>query len=317
MISRGNAFATHLRDPSSFTVALSLTSHFDTAPVHNAGLADGVQAWFISGSRTVEGGPTPPELAAMVLDGGGEPVVTVPLADRDRERVLSDLREYHGMGVRNLLLVTGDYPREEEEGRTPFFDIDSVQLLMLLREAHGADIEIFRDFFKGVVVSPFKKLEEELLWQYAKLERKVEAGADFIVSQAGFDARAWDEVVRFVRNMGNVFVPDLATARRIADGLVPGLAVPPALLEKIASEERRGAEGRRETLLRAAKSMAVLRGLGYDGATGRCSEAGSAATTSASSWKRRRVSPPAGWSAWRRRRFPKSASPAFSPAPGA
>jgi methylenetetrahydrofolate reductase (NADPH) len=273
MTQPGNAFATHLRDPSSFTVALSLTSHFDTEPVHNAGLADGVQAWFISGSRAVEGGPTPPELAAMVLDGGGEPVVTVPLADRNRERVLSDLREYHGMGVRNLLLVTGDYPRGEEEGRVPFFDIDSVQLLMLLREAHGGDTGIFRDFIRGVVVSPFKKLEEELLWQYAKLERKVQVGADFIVSQAGFEPRAWDEVVRFVRNtgldrpvMGNVLVPDLATARRIADGQVPGLSVPPALLEKIADEERRGAEGRRETLRRAAKSMAVMRGLGCDGA---------------------------------------------------
>ena len=45
----GNAFSAHLGDPSTFTVCLSLTSHFDPEPVRNEGLADGVHAFFIAG----------------------------------------------------------------------------------------------------------------------------------------------------------------------------------------------------------------------------------------------------------------------------
>jgi methylenetetrahydrofolate reductase (NADPH) len=265
-------FAAHLGDPSTFTVGLSLSSHFDSGPPGNEGLADGVQAFFISGSGNGEGA-SPAELAAMVLDGGREAVVSVPMGGRAREDVLRELREYHSLGVRNLLVVTGDYPRGAEGERVPFFDLESVQLLMLLDGMTGTDHTHFREMLKGCVVSPFKKLEEEVAWQYARLERKVAVGADFIVSQAGFDVRAWDELARFVRVgklgrplMGNVLVPDLALAQRIAAGEVPGISMPPGLLETIGAEAKRGEDGRREGLRRAARSMAVLRGLGFQGA---------------------------------------------------
>jgi methylenetetrahydrofolate reductase (NADPH) len=231
-----------------------------------------VGAFFISGSAGWQGGPEPTELAAMVLDGGGEPVVSLPARDRPREDVLQDLRRYHSLGVRNLLVVTGDYPGDKD-GRASFFDLETVQLLMLLREAAGEEGDLFRELRTGCVVSPFKKLEAETIWQYARLERKAATGADFIVSQAGFDVRAWDELVRFVRSaklgrpvIGNVLVPDLALARRIAGREVPGISMPPSLLAKITDEEVRGEAGRRERLTRAARSLAVLRGLGYQGA---------------------------------------------------
>jgi methylenetetrahydrofolate reductase (NADPH) len=105
------------------------------------------------------------------------------------------------------------------------------------------------------------------MWQYARLRRKVEAGANFIVSQAGYDPRAWDELIRYCRleglappAIGTVLVPDAGLARRIAEGRLPGVAIPQRLLERLCSADGRSALGL------AAAAVAVLRGLGFRGA---------------------------------------------------
>ena len=91
-----------------------------------------------------------------------------------------------------------------------------------------------RDAFAlGCAISPFKTLESEQIWQYARLARKVEAGAGFIVAQAGFDPRRWDELARFCRLqararplLGKVLVPDASNLRRIQEDSIPGVIMP-------------------------------------------------------------------------------------------
>jgi len=51
-------------------------------------------------------------------------------------------------------------------------------------------------FFKGCTVSPFKKYESEVMAQYYRLYKKVKIGADFVITQLGFDARKFDELLR-------------------------------------------------------------------------------------------------------------------------
>jgi len=167
------------------------------------------------------------------------------------------------MGVNDILVVTGEYPAAARD--RDLFDIDSVQALMLLREAGERHEGIPADLNKGCVVAPCKRLESELMWQYLRLRRKVEVGADFIVAQAGFDPRAWDELVRFCRLeglarpvIGTVLVPGVELARRIGAGQVPGVSIPPRLLERLASPDA-------AALRLAGAAVAVLRGLGYQG----------------------------------------------------
>jgi methylenetetrahydrofolate reductase (NADPH) len=230
-------------------------------------------AFFISDDRPGAGGIPGPILAEEVLGRGGVPVVSFSPADRTREEVIERLREYHSAGVRDLLLVTGDYePAWAEKGYDPSFDLDSIQLLMFLREAAGGDAAFFGDFSKGTVVSPFKGLEAEVMWQYARLVRKGEAGGEFVVSQAGYDPRVWDELVRFSRMkklsgpvMGNLLLPDPETALRIAMGLVPGISLPASLAKQIAKEAETGLGVAEESVRRGGKMAAVLRGLGYQG----------------------------------------------------
>ena len=55
------------------------------------------------------------------------------------------------------------------------------------------------DFYCGVCVSPFKKLESETMAQYFKLEKKIQAGAQFLVTQVGYDARKVHEVLQWLK----------------------------------------------------------------------------------------------------------------------
>jgi methylenetetrahydrofolate reductase (NADPH) len=225
-----------------------------------------VQGFFVSDRACAPGELSTEELAGQVLAAGGDPVLSFTLATRDRTEVLDRVRAWSASGVRSLLVVTGDHPRGGG-GDGPRFDLDSMQTLMLLGEAGARADRLPPHLHKGCVVSPFKSSEAELMWQYARLRRKVEAGADFIVSQAGYDPRAWDELLRYCRlaglavpAIGTVLVPDVALARRIAEGGLPGVAIPQRLLARLSSPDSRSALGL------AAAAVAVLRGLGFRGA---------------------------------------------------
>jgi methylenetetrahydrofolate reductase (NADPH) len=266
-------------DVPSFSVSIALRPHYLSYTPPSSLLLDLVErsvregrvhSFFLSAGWAGHGDLSSTALAREILRRGGTPVVSIACADRSREEILRSLRAFHGEGVRDFLIVTGDYPRDtRRRGEEPIFDVDAVQILMLLREA---DVEkSLADTALGCVVSPFKFLEAELYWQYARLQRKTRAGGDFIVSQAGFDARKWDELARYSRLagidrplIGHVLVPDSRIAKIIGEGLVPGVTMPPSLFARIEEESRKG-DGRTAGLRRAAGAVAIHRGLGYDG----------------------------------------------------
>jgi methylenetetrahydrofolate reductase (NADPH) len=128
-------------------------------------------------------------------------------------------------------------------------------------------------FIKGVVVSPFKMLESELVMQYYKLHRKVAAGADFVITQLGYDARKFHELLQYMKQnqlnipvLGNVFIPSLKVVELMHEGKLPGCLIPDSLYEQIQWEARTADKGKKARLVRAAKLLAVLKGLGYGGA---------------------------------------------------
>ncbi|HEY5999370.1 MAG TPA: methylenetetrahydrofolate reductase C-terminal domain-containing protein [bacterium] len=271
----GSAFTEALHRPGGFALSVALRTHYDPSPTTRAALrerlagcaADGlVRGFFISDRDCGPDEHSTAELAQEVLAAGAHPVVSFTLATGNRAEILDRVRTWRERGVRSLLVVTGDHPADAG-GSAPHFDLDSMQTLMLLAEAAARGGGFPADLHKGCVVSPFKSSEAELMWQYARLRRKVGAGADFVVSQAGYDPRAWDELLRYCRlaglatpAIGTVLVPDAGLARRIAAGGLPGVAMPRRLLERFSSPNTRNGLGL------AAAAVAVLRGLGFRGA---------------------------------------------------
>ena len=120
----------------------------------------------------------------------------------------SDLLGAHSMGVRNVLLITGDPPNVGDyPDATAVFDVDSIGLTNVVsRLNHGLDIGGQAigpptSFHIGVAANPGAlNLDEEL----RRFEYKVEAGAEFAVTQPVFDA---DELSTFLRRIADVRIP--------------------------------------------------------------------------------------------------------------
>ena len=201
---------------------------------------------------------------------GLTPNIHLTCAGQDRAGLRKTLEDLHAVGIENVFALTGDYPRAGESGQpAPVFDLDSVQLVRLIAEMRRAGMP----FYVSVAVSPFKYVEGDCLWQYLKLEKKFAAGADLVITQVGWDAEKFRELKCYLDErglavpvLGNVYVLSLRTAERMARGQPPGCWVSPALLGTVRRESTAPDGGRRARLERAARTVAVLRGLGYAGA---------------------------------------------------
>ncbi|HWR13585.1 MAG TPA: methylenetetrahydrofolate reductase C-terminal domain-containing protein [Terriglobales bacterium] len=233
-------------------------------------------------------GGTPALSAAMLASDvaklGVEPLIHVTCKDKNRNELESLLYGLERASVRNLLVMTGDYPKDGLLGAPkPVFDLDPVTLLWLIgRLNEGAEIPTLKgstkltptSFFAGVAASPFKVREAEQMGQYYKLAKKVRAGAKFIVSQIGFDARKFHELLLVTKKLGsgqvpvvgNIYMLPLGAARLMNRNGLPGCIVSNKLLAEIEQEATGPDKGKQKRIERAAKMFAVLKGMGYDGA---------------------------------------------------
>jgi len=215
---------------------------------------------------------------------GIDPVIHFTCKDKNRNQIESILYSLDRIDLSSLLVMTGDFPLYGFEGEAkPVYDLDSVQLLRFISQmnegleidgkAPGGGVRLpATHFLKGCTVSPFKKYESEVMAQYYRLCKKVKAGADFVITQVGFDARKFDELARIMRRnglhipvLGNVYVLNQAVAKLMNRGGVPGCVVTDDLYRIIEEETKAPDKGREAKLTRAAKLIAVLKGIGYDG----------------------------------------------------
>jgi methylenetetrahydrofolate reductase (NADPH) len=129
------------------------------------------------------------------------------------------------------------------------------------------------DLFVGVCASPFKQLEPEVMAQYYKLKKKIEGGAKFIITQIGYDARKFHELLQWLRMnhfdlpvLANVYVLPYSTAKLMNSNKIPGCVVTDKLVSELAEEAKAPDKGKSARLLRSAKLYAIAKGMGYAGA---------------------------------------------------
>lgn len=71
----------------------------------------------------------------LLLDEGHEPIMQLTCRDRNRIGLQSDLLGAYALGIRNICLMTGDFPScGDHPGSKPVYDLDSVQLMQLVRK---------------------------------------------------------------------------------------------------------------------------------------------------------------------------------------
>ena len=188
--------------------------------------------------------------SAKLVERGIEPVFQMVCRDRNRLALQSDLLSAAVMGIENVLALTGDHilMGDHQEAK-PVYGLDSVGLLqaMCLLE-NGTDmgkdikgnpnqLEGVPKFFKGCCVTPCADTVEP---QIIKLEKKIEAGAQFCQTQAVYDAAAFESFMNELakRNInipilvGIVLLKGLGMAKYMSRS-VPGVVVPDPLMAEL------------------------------------------------------------------------------------
>jgi homocysteine S-methyltransferase len=203
-------------------------------------------------------------LAYMVQEQAGiEAVLHYCCRDRNIISMQSDLLGIHVLGIRNLIIITGDPPRlGNYPDATAVFDVDSIGLTNIVSNLNkgldlgGNPIGSQTGFLVGVGANPGAvNMEQEL----RRLNWKIEAGAEYIVTQPVFDLNELEALMRRVEHYG---VPVIAgiwplNSYRNAEFMVNELrvAVPEEFMERLRRADTAEA-ARREGLAIAQEMLA-------------------------------------------------------------
>jgi methylenetetrahydrofolate reductase (NADPH) len=209
--------------------------------------------------------------AALVAAAGIEPVLQLTTRDRNRLGLSSDLLGGWAVGARNVLCLTGDPPavgdHPEAKAVYDLSVVELVRLAVMLRDEgrllSGAPVEGPPRYLVGVADAPLAPG-----YSFARLEEKIEAGADFVQTQIVFDTDAFQEwadrarergILERVSVLAGVAVAGSAGSARYMRDRLPGVVVPDrtiSLLED-AGEEAED-EGVRLTVEVVARLKAVM-----------------------------------------------------------
>lgn len=210
--------------------------------------------------------PDPVAAASHLLDHSGkQPLVHFSGKGRDIADLPEALARMEDNGLENMLFISGDRLKNEPRNRRLSY-LESVPAIFAAKQA-------LPDLLAGATVNPFKYREEDAMAQYLKLGKKVGAGADFIVTQIGFDMLKHQEAVFWAdtRNyrvplVANVMPMSAARARYIRRHQLAGVTVTDSFLTLLETEERLLPDkGAARVLRRLALQILGVRFYGYAG----------------------------------------------------
>ncbi len=184
----------------------------------------------------------------LAIEAGLEPVMQLQARDRSRVALEADALGAAGLGIRNILCLSGDHQRF---GPGPVvkpdqFDMDAVQVLWMLRRMRdegvlldGRTIKNRPQFFLGTAASPFGAPPR---FEAIRAEKKVNAGAQFIQTQPIFDYgrfTEWLEALDKRNLLGKVYILagliplKSARAAHFMAEEVPGVVIPPEIVARM------------------------------------------------------------------------------------
>jgi 5,10-methylenetetrahydrofolate reductase len=187
----------------------------------------------------------------LLKQAGIEPVFQMTCRDRNRLALQSDLLSASVLGIENILALTGDHPKlgDHPEAK-PVFDIDSVELLEVIRtlqsgkDMKGNALKGAPKFCVGAVVNPgADPLEPEII----KMEKKIDAGAQFFQTQAVYDIDQYKRFLDATRHLktkvlAGIVLLKSAGMAKFMNKNVAGVFVPENLIKEIEETKDKGAK---------------------------------------------------------------------------
>jgi 5,10-methylenetetrahydrofolate reductase len=180
--------------------------------------------------------------ALLVKEMGGEPILQMTCRDRNRMALQADLMFAHSRGINNVLCLTGDSvvlgDHKEAKG---VFDLDSSQLVAAIRimekgqDLGGNKLDGAVSFCVGAIVTPeANPIEPQLI----KFEKKIDAGAEFIQTQAVYDLDNFKKFMEYARQfpakiLAGIILLTSAPMARFMNKNVAGVMVPQDLIDEM------------------------------------------------------------------------------------
>jgi len=182
-------------------------------------------------------------ICSLLVQQKHEPILQITCRDRNRLAIQGDILGAYVQGIRNILALTGDHTTAgDHPGSKPVFDLDSVSLLRAISTMkEGKDLAeqelegVPADIFCGAIVTPGADPVE---MQLIKMERKIEAGAQFFQTQAIYDPKVFET---FMKDASRFKVPVLcgiviiksAGMANYMNNFVPGVLVPDNMIQPL------------------------------------------------------------------------------------
>jgi methylenetetrahydrofolate reductase (NADPH) len=211
--------------------------------------------------------------AVIVREAGVDPIVQMTGRDRNRIALQADLLGAAALGLEHFVFMSGDDPKQgNHPDAVNVRDLDGIGLVKMavaMRDKaqflSGDEIKQPPTYAVGATASPFTKPMEADL---TKTVEKVAAGADFLQTQPVFDLATFSQWLAEVRKLagrqvviiaGVMVLRSAEQAERL--GRIPGLAIGPAVIERIKKAEDQEGEGV-AMAIEMVKSLRALPGVG-------------------------------------------------------
>jgi len=179
------------------------------------------------------------------------PLLHLSCRDRNVLGLQSELLGMAALGMRHVLPLTGDPARVgDHPGAASVYDVNSVELISIIKQLNsgftraGKPLKAATNFVIGCTFNPNAK---NLDAQVQRLERKVAAGAQFVMTQPVFDVDLVGEMHRRVQHLRipiftGVWPLQSAKQAEFLHHEVPGIIVPDSVRAELASHDGEGAQ---------------------------------------------------------------------------
>ncbi|MCY3821974.1 MAG: methylenetetrahydrofolate reductase [Gammaproteobacteria bacterium] len=201
-----------------------------------------VTAFNLTDSAASRMAMAPMAVAHLLGDRGIESTLQIAGRDRNRLAIQADMLAAHALGVANIVCMTGDPPSAGDHPEAkPVFDLGAEDILEAAgslasgRDLSGNRLKDGPDFYRGAVVNV---AVPDLGREIARMEKKIEAGAQFFQTNAVYEPSGFEAFMKRVEALdvpvlaGIIMLKSARQARYMTE-TIPGVVVPDHLTDEL------------------------------------------------------------------------------------